>query len=179
MTTPPVRDASQPVVWNGRHVWLRRLRVDDEKRYAAFHAALDPARFDRCMKKGIPDADAFVRTLGCDDRDMLIAAIVNDADGGSVLGVARATRIADENRAEIAIVLRPNVEGHGLGRLLMGRLVNYCRDCGLSELVGHASRDNRRMIDLAHAFRFVDASGAVPDAVCLRLELWRSARAEE
>jgi len=179
MTTPSGSGASRPVVWNGRHVWLRRLRIDDEKRYAAFHAALDPARFDRRMEKGIPDPDAFVRTLECDDRDILIAAVVNDVGGGSVLGVARATRIADQNSAEIAIVLQPNVEGHGLGRLLMGSLVNYCRDCGLSELVGQVSRDNRRMIDLAHAFRFVDASGAVPDAVWLRLELGRSARAEE
>ena len=174
MTTPPDRGASQPVVWNGRHVWLRRLLGNDAKRYAAFHAALDPAR-----ETGIPDPDAFVRTPGSDDRDILIAAIVNDASGGSVLGVARATRIADGDRAEIAIVLRPNVEGQGLGRLLMGRLVNYCRDCGLSELIGQASRDNRRMIDLARAYRFVDTPGDVAETVSLRLRLQRSTEVEE
>ena len=179
MTTPPDRDASQPVVWNGRHVWLRRLRGDDAKRYAAFHAALDPVRLDRRMQTGIPDPDALARTAGSNDRDILFAAIVNDGKGGSVLGVARAVCLADENRAEIAIVLRPNVEGRGLGRLLMGRLVNYCRDCGLSELVGQASLDNLRMIDLARAYRFVDAPGAVPGVVSLRLQLQRPAEVAE
>ena len=179
MTIRTENGASQPVVWKGRHVWLRRLRGDDQKRYAAFYAALDPARFDRLMETGIPDPDAFAGTLGKDDGDILFGAIVNDESDGSVLGVARARRIADEDRAEIAIVLRPSVEGQGLGRLLMGRLVNYCRDHGISELVGQASFANRRMIDLAHAYRFVEAPGAVSGVVSLRLQLQRSADVEE
>jgi len=173
MTTQLDKSASQPVVWKGRHVWLRRLRGDDAKRYRAFHEALDPARFDRHAQTGPPDPDAFVGTLGSDDRDILVAAVVNDERGASVLGVARATRRGDANTSEIAIVLRPDVEGQGLGRLLMGWLINHCRDCGLRQLVGQASLDNRRMIELAHAFRFVDAPAGGPGVIALRLQLQR------
>lgn len=171
--------AASPVLWKGRSVWLRRLQGDDANRYAVFHAALDPARFEGHMETGIPGPDEFLRTLASDDRELLLAAVADDKSGGSVLGVARATRIADGDTAEIAIVLRPSVEGQGLGRLLMGRLVNYCRDCGLSELVGQASRDNKRMIDLAHAYRFVDAPSARPDVVSLRLHLQRPAAVDD
>ena len=171
MITQYPGDTAQPVVWRGRCVWLRQLRVDDAKRYADFHAVLDPARIDHRIHTALPDPGEFVGTPQSGTEEIVFAAILNDDSGGSVLGIARAIRSVDENMADIAIVLRPDLEGQGLGRLLMGKLVNYCRNRGLRELIGQTSVDNRRMIDLAHAFRFVDAPGAVPGIVSLRLQL--------
>ena len=78
-------------------------------------------------------------------------------------------RSRDDGAAEISVVLRPALEGQGLGRVLMGKLLNYCSDCGVQEFVGHTTLDNRRMIELARAFGFVDAPCAVPGMVGFRL----------
>ena len=67
-------------------------------------------------------------------------------------------RSRDDGAAEISVVLRPALEGQGLGRVLMGKLLNYCSDCGVQEFVGHTTLDNRRIIKLARAFGFVDGA---------------------
>ena len=173
-------DIAQRILWKGRSVWLRELRAGDSERYAAFQESLDSARRDRLAHVALPHAEQIAQRDSTDDEaDILFAAIASDGRSVDILGIALAIPCPDANAAEIAIVLRPDVEGQGLGRLLMGKLVNQCRDRGLRELVGYTRSDNDRMIELGRAFRFVvmKTFGA-PGTVSLRLQLQPSGQEE-
>ncbi|HLX27688.1 MAG TPA: GNAT family N-acetyltransferase [Casimicrobiaceae bacterium] len=179
MTRQRPEDIAQRILWRGRSVWLRQLRADDSERYAAFQASLDSARRDRLVHIALAQAEQIAqRDSTGNDADIVFAAIASDSSSVDILGIALAIPCSDANAAEIAIVLRPDVEGHGLGRLLMGKLVNHCRDRGLRELVGYTRSDNRRMIELGRAFRFVVQTCRVPEVVSLRLRLQPSAQEE-
>lgn len=162
---------AQRVDWNGRWLWLRHLRSDDAKRYADFHASLDLHRVNGGFFALLPlPADVAAGPSYRDGRNITLIAVLDDAPG-TMLGIARAKRCPNEKIANVAIALRSDVEGQGLGRLLMGRLVTDCRASDLLELAGDTRVDNRRMIDLARAFRFVITPATAPGVVLLRLEL--------
>lgn len=163
--------SEQRVVWNRRWLYLRALQADDAIRYAAFLASLDRARIDRRTLELLPDPTELGRSAPRnDDQDITFAAI--DDDGvGCVLGIARAVRGPGSQLAEFGMVLWPKVEGQGLGRLLIGKLVNGCRDWRVGELIGQTSANNRSMIELARAFRFVVTPFGAPGIVLLRLRL--------
>jgi len=169
VTTHDARKNTQHVGWKSRWVCLRPLDPDDATRYADFVASLDRRRLDNGTLVLLPDPANFAaRAANGDGRNVTYVAILDDARG-TLLGIARAMRSSKQKVAKVAIVLRPDVEGQGLGRLLMGKLVTDCRASGLLELAGETPVDNRRMIDLARAFRFVDGPSRVPGFVSLRL----------
>lgn len=61
---------------------------------------------------------------------------------------------ADPSRAEFGILVSHFVVGLGLGRLLMERLVEWCRDHAVLELWGDVLEDNRPMLELAAELGF-------------------------
>ena len=63
--------------------------------------------------------------------------------------------------AEFAIVVRPELQGLGLGRLLLEKLLRYSRAHGTQRLVGWVLRDNHAMLALALALGFlIDEAGS-------------------
>jgi len=88
-------------------------------------------------------------------------AFVAVADGGGrdeILGVVRAVCDPDNIEAEFAILVRSDLRHHGLGQLLLGRLVDWLRRRGTSRIVGDVLHDNEAMRALAHDFGFVQES---------------------
>ena len=63
------------------------------------------------------------------------------------VGVVRAICDPDGARAEFAILVRSDMQGKGLGALLMDKIVRYCRSRGIGELVGDVLATNARMLD--------------------------------
>jgi GNAT superfamily N-acetyltransferase len=164
-------DPPQLVGWRGRWLSLRTLHVQDAARYAEFHASLDSTRVDGKTLALLPDCAAVAAgAIDRDRRTITFAAILDDKPG-TILGVACAVRAKGGKVAQLAIALRPNVEGQGLGRLLVGKIVNDCRQSDLLELVGETHAGNQRMLDLARAFRFVESPSQEPGFVSLRLPL--------
>ena len=178
MTAKDSGKYAQHVDWRGRWLCLRPLRGEDASRYADFIASLDRARIGRSTFALLPEpADIAAMIANGDRRNVTYVALLDDA-AGTLLGIARAARGAKDRIARLAVVLRADVEGKGLGRLLMGKIVADCRASGIVELVGETTLDNRRMIELARAFRFVDSPSRVPGFVSLRLRFKRSAQEE-
>lgn len=70
-----------------------------------------------------------------------------DALVAAVARLARDTH--DASRAEFGILVSHFVVGRGLGRLLMQRLVEWCRENGVVELWGDVLEDNAPMLELA------------------------------
>ena len=98
------------------------------------------------------------------DREMALIALQH----GVALGIAHFFADPDRERAEYAVVVRTDRKGQGLGYVLMTRLINIARQCGIGELVGEVLRENGRMLEMCRSLGFVIASNS-EDAMILRV----------
>jgi acetyltransferase len=85
------------------------------------------------------------------EREVAIVAVPLDRE--ELLGVARFAADA-ERRAEYAIVVRTDMKGHGLGYLLLNRLLEQARERGIAEIWGDVLRDNDAMLLMAREHGF-------------------------
>jgi acetyltransferase len=79
------------------------------------------------------------------DREMAFVLVNSEND---VVGVARIAADPDNLRAEFALLVRSDMKGHGLGRLLMQRLIGFARKRGIGELWGDILAENSAMLSL-------------------------------
>jgi acetyltransferase len=89
-------------------------------------------------------------------REVAIAAV--PIDGETILGVARLAADEAGQRAEYALSVRTDMKGHGLGYLMLGRLIDHGRAHGFREIWGDVMRDNDAMLLMAreHGFKVVE-----------------------
>jgi acetyltransferase len=71
-----------------------------------------------------------------------------------MLGVIRLHRDADRRSAEYAVTVRSALKGHGLGWLLMQRMIDYARMAGLERVHGQVLADNINMLRMCAEFGF-------------------------
>jgi acetyltransferase len=89
------------------------------------------------------------------DRDMAFIAVAQGAGGvEEILGVARACADPDTVAAEFAVLVRSDQKGQGLGRLLMEKLLRYCREHGTQRLWGSVLTENAAMLRLSRSLGF-------------------------
>jgi acetyltransferase len=86
-------------------------------------------------------------------RDMALAATTM-LDGETLLGVARYVLDKDNESAEFAIVVADAWQGRGIGRRLLGKLVDVARRHGIKRLYGDILAMNRPMLELARKLGF-------------------------
>jgi acetyltransferase len=125
---------------------LRRLhaRLSDETRYRRFHSA--KTELTRGDLKYLTEIDGH-------DHVALVAE--DPARPGELLGVVRAVRNgAGSREAEIAIVVRDDLQMHGLGAVLVDALRERVDREGVGALVAEVQGDNYR------ALRFFQGQGA-------------------
>jgi acetyltransferase len=88
-------------------------------------------------------------------REMaFIATRPGPGGAAETLGVVRVVIDQDGTAGEFAIIVRSDLHGRGLGRLLMARLLEYCRVRGLERVCGVALAGNVGMHRLARACGF-------------------------
>jgi acetyltransferase len=142
----------------GRHLVLRPIRPQDAPQHRRFLSLISPedlrARFFDAVRQ-LPEAELAHFTHIDYDREMAFVAVGRDADGGEeILGVARACADPNNVTAEFAVLVRSDLKGRGLGRLLMDKLIRYCRSRGVRELWGSILTANVPMTRLAHSLGF-------------------------
>jgi len=86
------------------------------------------------------------------DREMAFALI--SADRQDFLGVVRLAADPDNIRAEFAVLVRSDLKGHGLGRILMDRLIAFARERGIQTLFGEVLQENTIMLSLCRDLGF-------------------------
>lgn len=137
----------------GDEISVRAVRPDDARRIADMVERSAPRdilfRFGSPMRR-LPESLA-QRLAGIDlSRDM---AFVAEADG-EILGVARMAREPDDISAEVAIMVRSDAQHHGLGRLLLERLMDHAQAHGVRHLWGLVRQDNALVLMLAREAGF-------------------------
>jgi acetyltransferase len=118
-------------------VMLRPVRPDDESRYVPFFAAVAPEDIRLRFFTGRRTfTHAFLAPLTQIDyaREMAIVAI--NEGTGELLGVSRLVLEPDRKKGEFGILVRSDLQGHGLGWHLINALTSYARAEGVEEIAG-------------------------------------------
>lgn len=143
---------------DGREVLLRPIRPEDEPAHQELLSHMTPEDlrfrfFDSVRQLG---HSQMARLTQIDyDREMAFVATAPDAGGASeTLGVVRTVADPDNVAAEFAILVRSDLKGQGLGRLLLGKMIEYCRERGTREMVGEILGENEDMLRLAARIGF-------------------------
>ncbi len=127
---------------------LRPVRPEDAPAFERFFARLSAEdihmRFFTSLKVLPPTMLARLTQI---DYDREMALVLFEA-AGDIAGVVRLAADPDNARAEFAVLVRSDLKGHGVGKLLMTRLADYARARGIGELWGDILPENRTMLAL-------------------------------
>jgi acetyltransferase len=89
------------------------------------------------------------------DRDMALVLAEPGIPGkANVYGVASIAADPDGEKAEYAIMVRSDMASLGLGSLLTGRMIEYCRRRGFREIFAEVLRENRPMLRICEDLDF-------------------------
>lgn len=142
---------------------LRPIRPEDAPAHQAFFRALSPQDVHFRMfgsARALSDQQLARFTQIDYAREMALVLTRPVSAGEETLGVVRVVADPDNTVGEFAIVVRSDLQGQGLGTLLMTALVDYCRARGLREIVGTALAENAGMQALARRQGFaLDRAG--------------------
>lgn len=157
---------------DGKHYHLRPIKPTDISLYDAFFAKttaedlrlrfLSPRRhFSETDLKRLTQLDY--------DREMAFVAI---ADDGALAGVGRIAADPDRNYAEYGLLVRSDLQGHGIGRALLLMLFDFAKTDGIGRIEGFVLRENDRMLDMCRQMGFSIASQpGEPGVMLVKLDL--------
>ena len=161
---------------DGSKVLLRPIRPEDEPAHGELIARMTPQdlryRFFGHVRELHHHQLARLTQIDY-DREMAFVATRPNKDGRpESLGVVRTVTDPDNLKAELAILVRSDLKGTGLGRILMDKAVTYHRARHTAEVVCQVLAENEPMIRLARksgfSVRYSEEDADVIEAV-LRL----------
>jgi len=163
------------VLKNGRNVLIRPIRPEDEPAHYEFFTHLTPEdlryRFFGVVRE-LSHMEMARLTQIDYEREMAFIATAPNAEGvPETLGVVRASAKPDNSSAEFAIIVRSDQKGQGLGRMLMEKIIGYCRDRGTGAITGQALLDNKGMQGLAEKVGFEVWRNTDDEVVEMHLDL--------
>ncbi|TAN13981.1 MAG: bifunctional acyl-CoA synthetase/GNAT family N-acetyltransferase [Burkholderiaceae bacterium] len=138
----------------GANYTIRPIKPADIALYPDFLAKVSPGdirlRF-LAPRRNFPD-DMLKRLTQLDyERDMAFVAL--DA-GGALAGVARLSCDPDRAKAEYALLVRSDLQGHGLGWKLLDQVVAYAKAERIGRIEGIVLSDNTAMLRMCREFGF-------------------------
>ncbi|WP_243439174.1 bifunctional acetate--CoA ligase family protein/GNAT family N-acetyltransferase [Fundidesulfovibrio soli] len=165
----------EAVLKNGRRILIRPIRPEDEPAHYELLKRITPEdlryRFFGVVRE-LSHMEMARLTQIDYEREMAFIATAPDEEGhNETLGVVRASTKPDNSQAEFAILVRSDQKGLGMGRLLMEKIIRYCRDRGTAVLSGQALLDNKGMQGLAEKVGFDVWRNTDEDIADMRLEL--------
>lgn len=134
---------------DGREVEVRPIRGEDAVALLRFHSRLseESIRFRYFHNKAdLTKRDLSLLTQINYDRQMAFIAEQTLDDGSKeILGVSRIWTDPDNIRTEFSVIIRDDLQGLGLGSLLMNKLISYARSVGTLEMIGKIMVENHPM----------------------------------
>ena len=147
---------------DGSEVTLRPVRPEDEPAHSEFVARLSPEdsrfRFFHTIRS-MPHTQLARLTQVDYDREMAFIATRRTPDGrAQTIGVVRTVADAENETAELSIVVRSDLKRRGLGTHLLRKAIAYCRSRGTKELAGDVLAENESMLELTRRFAHFNLS---------------------
>jgi len=139
----------------GERVLIRRVRPEDMALYPDFLRDVSAEELRLRFFARIAELSAAeVDRLSHLDYSHEMAFIALDEDTGQMLGLVRLKDELDERTAEFAILVRSRLKGHGLGWLLMRRVIDYAKEKGLRRVYGDVLVENATMLQMCAELGF-------------------------
>lgn len=139
----------QTTLKDGREIEVRPIRGEDSTNLLTFHNQLseESIRFRYFHNKtGLSKSDLSHLTQINYDRQMAFIAEQTHEDGSKeILGVSRIWTDPDNIRTEFSVIIRDDLQGLGLGSLLMKTIIAYAKGVGTLEMIGKIMVDNHPM----------------------------------
>lgn len=172
---PYPQELEETIEWNGKSLTLRPILPEDGAAHVAFFNALtqEDVRYRMFIRVRELQPSQLARFTQVDyDREMAFIATRLTPEGiPETLGVARVVADPDNVKAEFAVIVRSDMKKHGLGLILMNKLIAYCRSRGTGEIVGETLPQNGPLLGLARKLGFEVLAMGGADTVQLRLVL--------
>jgi acetyltransferase len=144
---------------DGRAVFIRPIKPEDEPLYGRFFAAETPEDLRRRFFGSV--------------KEFSHAFIALDETTEEMLGVARLHDKPDNACSEYAIIVRSDLKSHGLGWQLMQMIIAYARAKAVRCIEGQVLRDNTPMLDMCRELGFeIKANRDEPYICDVRLTLY-------
>ncbi|CAH8228265.1 bifunctional acetate--CoA ligase family protein/GNAT family N-acetyltransferase [Vibrio aestuarianus] len=138
-------------------VMLRPILPEDEPQHAEFiHNVSKEDLYKRFFSDvGEFNHEALANFTQIDyDREMAFVAVDNSDGETKIIGVSRALINPENTDAEFAILIRSDLKGKGLGKILLQKVIDYCRLKGTVQISGMTMPTNRGMLTLAQKLGF-------------------------
>ena len=142
---------------DGMQLLVRPIQPEDAERERAFVSRLSPEtlyfRFMMPVRE-LPQAMIERFTQIDYGRELALVGIIGDDGESKIVGVARITPTTIPGRCEFAIVVEEVMQGTGLARALMQRIIEAARQRGYREIEGAVLRENPRMLKFCESMGF-------------------------
>jgi len=151
---------------DGRRLLLRALTVEDEEALRSAFAGADPRVLRSRFGGGSPPFAAIALRLHQLDGVGRYAVAAFD-DAGDVVGVAEYVRTDPRTSAEVAVVVAPDWQRHGVGAALLRRLADHAVGAGITSATALVSGSNGQVLELLdelplpHSVSYDHGSGTV------------------
>jgi acetyltransferase len=140
---------------DGTRVLFRPLRPEDAVLYPEFVAHIAPEDARLRFFAAIRELSAErIHELTHLDYERAMAFIAFDEAKCEMLGVVRLHLDTDGRGGEFAVIVRSAFKGHGLGWLLMRRIIEYARMIGLERVCGQVLAENTTMLRMCAELGF-------------------------
>ncbi|MCK6263585.1 bifunctional acetate--CoA ligase family protein/GNAT family N-acetyltransferase [Vibrio sp. ZSDE26] len=153
----PVEMEESLVLKDHTKILLRPILPEDEPLHAEF---INNVSKEDLYKRFFTDVGEFNHEALANftqidyDREMAFVAVSNADGNASIIGVSRALINHQNSDAEFAILIRSDLKGNGLGKVLLAKIIEYCRDKGTTQISGMTMPTNRGMLTLAQKLGF-------------------------
>jgi RimJ/RimL family protein N-acetyltransferase len=140
---------------DGTPVFVRPLTPEDSNLYPDFLSKVTAEdlrlRFFAPIRELSPDLIFRLTHL---DYERAMAFIALEEQTGRMLGVVRLHFDPDGKAGEYAVLLRSHLKSHGLGWLLMHRMIEYAQARGLERVHGQVLAENATMLAMCAELGF-------------------------
>ncbi len=163
----PANREADVVLRDGSTVHLRPVRAGDEATLLEFFRNLDLRSQSLRFFSGAPDLKGTAELMASVDYRGRYGIVASRGDGEAIgHGVYAETRPGE---AEIAFAVATEMQGHGLGTIILAHLAEVAEENGLQTFTAEVLPQNHRMIDMFRRSGFPVEVEAQPDGLHVEL----------
>lgn len=149
--------AAPETLRDGEKILVRAIRPDDKTRLLEHFHSLSPESIHTrffSMRRDLSPADLAHLTELDFYRHVGVAAVTGEGSDERFIGVGRYILEADTKRAEVALTVRDDHQGHGVGTILLEHLAKIARAQGLEMFEADVLAENRQMLGVVEQSGF-------------------------
>lgn len=143
---------------DGQQLLLRPIQASDaeplQRSFRSLSAHDVRMRFLHPLKELTPEYAQQLTELDPRRSFALVLVEAKPPEQALIAAVARTAIDEDGREAEFAIVIGQEIRGYGLGRYLMHKLIDWCRERELRAIYGFVLEENAPMLGLARELGF-------------------------